>query len=320
MNTPSIIKVVGVFLAGVIVVLGGALIYSRTREPRYPVQAIQSAPVVQQSPAAAESQTPAVKQDPPKRVKQAPAQIAEAAPSPQVSQSQIAQTAEPTNARLENLQSTPPAITKPTAPDPPPALPQTPQSAPPAPLPQSASTASPTAPPPYQATLQPGAPVTIQVREMLSSDRNRAGDVFRGTLDSPLVVNGFTLADQGATVLGKVVNAQKAKLLGSASDLTLVLTEITTKDGQLTRVETNPWDEEGSKIKLRDAPKVAIGAAYGAAVGAVSGAAKGAGVGEAYDRDDKSESVGMNQKVVVIPIGSRLTFHLASPVKVTEKR
>ena len=154
---------------------------------------------------------------------------------------------------------------------------------------------------------------------MLSSDRNRPGDVFRGSLDAPLVVKGFTVAGQGATVLGKVVNAQKAKLMGSASELTLILTEITTNDGQLIRIETDPWNEEGSKIKLRDAPKVAVGAAYGAAVGAISGAAKGAGVGESFDKDHSTESPGMNQKVIVVPIGSRLVFHLTKPINVTDR-
>ncbi|MBV9158445.1 MAG: hypothetical protein JO097_19450 [Acidobacteriaceae bacterium] len=328
-NPSSVIKVVSVFLAAVIVVLGGALIYSRTREARYPIQAVQSAPIAGQ-PASEQARPPETnapaampvpRSDQSRRTpSRTIASVQDSEPLDQNSPSEVGEAPEHRTAPLEAFQSPPPTIPKPAVLEPAPVVSQITQSAPPQSLPDTAAADGAAAPPPYTATLQPGTALIVQLREILSSDRNREGDVFRGTLDTPLVVNGFTLADQGATVLGKVVNAQKARLLGSASDLTLVLTEVTTKDGQLIRIETSPWNAMGKKVRLKDAPKVAIGAAYGAAVGAVSGAAKGAGVGEGYDRNEESESAGMNQKAVVIPIGARLTFHLASPIKITEKR
>lgn len=351
MRSSRIAKVFVTFLASMIGVMAGALIYSRVREPRHPIQVVQTAPILQRPPAQA-AQTPARKQEALPPVRQAPASAAgyrapvqntdenapesssrrartpEAAPSLPFSDGQIAENSTVANRAAERgeltgapplkVPSAPPGSTKTAPPEPPPAVPEGAESAP-RPLPPETATANPVAAPiPFIATLQPGTAVTIELREKLSSDHNRSGDVFRGSLNSPLVVNGFTVAGQGATVLGKVVNAQKARLLGSASDLTLVLTDITTADGQLIRIETSPWNDEGSKIRLLDAPKVAVGAAYGAAVGAISGAAKGAGVGE--DPDAKNESGGMNQKHVVVPIGAHLTFQLIKPVKITAKR
>lgn len=329
LNPSTLIKVFGAFLAGLILVMGGALIYSTAREPRYTIAA-QSTPAAPQH-GSQEAETPAPKNDAHRRVSHAPV---DADQNPTDTSVPVRKSAESARGPWNALAALPVVAspqgsqagmgsTKPATPEPPPAVPAAvpegmEHSAPP-PVTEAAA-ANPVAPPPPSvATLQPGTTITVQVREMLSSDRNRAGDVFRGSLDSPLVVNGFTVAGQGATVLGKVVNAKKARLIGSASELTLILTEITTSDGQLVRIETSPWDDEGSKVKLRDAPKVAVGAAYGAAVGAISGAAKGAGVGESYDQDHKTESPGMNQKVIVVPIGSQLTFRLSSPVKITER-
>jgi hypothetical protein len=57
---------------------------------------------------------------------------------------------------------------------------------------------------PKLVTLQPGTSVAIRLEESVSTERNRSGDTFRARLDSPLIVNGFVLADRGARVLGQI--------------------------------------------------------------------------------------------------------------------
>ena len=47
-----------------------------------------------------------------------------------------------------------------------------------------------------------------QTRETLSTDHNYAGDTFQGTLESPVILDGFIIADKGSKVLGKS-SAQK---------------------------------------------------------------------------------------------------------------
>jgi hypothetical protein len=167
--------------------------------------------------------------------------------------------------------------------------------------------------------LQAGTSVSIRLEESVSTDRNRSGDVFRASLDSPLTVNGFVLAERGARVLGQIEKAKRARLLGSGADLTLRLTEITMADGQRIAIETTPWEEKGAHSSIADTPKMAAGAALGAVVGALTGAAKGAG----FVSDDagarKSALTGAKKRSLVLSTGARLTFRIARPMTITER-
>jgi hypothetical protein len=175
-------------------------------------------------------------------------------------------------------------------------------------LPQSISV-----PKPNVATLQAGTNVTIRLQESVSTERNRTGDRFFGTVDSPLVVNGLVLADRGATVSGQITKIKRARLLGGKSDLSLILTEITMSDGQRVHVETSPWEEKSAHNSIVETPRVAARAALGAVVGALSGSAKGTGVVSAND------AISANNRNLLLTTGRRLTFQLARPVTITER-
>jgi hypothetical protein len=167
--------------------------------------------------------------------------------------------------------------------------------------------------------LQAGTSLSIRLEETVSTDRNRSGDMFRASLDSPLTVNGFVLAERGARVLGRIEKAKRTRLLGSGADLTLRLTEITMADGQRIAIETTPWEEKGAHSSIADTPKMAAGAALGAVVGALTGAAKGAG----FVSDDagarKSALTGAKKRSLVLSTGARLTFRIARPMTITER-
>jgi hypothetical protein len=175
-------------------------------------------------------------------------------------------------------------------------------------LPQSISV-----PKPNVATLRAGTNVTIRLEESVSTERNRTGDRFFGTIDSPLVVNGLVLADRGATVSGQITKIKRARLLGGKSDLSLILTEITMSDGQRVHVETSPWEEKSAHNSIVETPRVAARAALGAVVGALSGSAKGTGVVSAND------AISANNRNLLLTTGRRLTFQLARPVTITER-
>lgn len=168
-------------------------------------------------------------------------------------------------------------------------------------------------------TLQPGTSVAIRLDESVSTDRNRRGDTFRATLDSPLIVNGFVLAERGARVLGQIERVRKARLLRGKSDLRLRLTEIMMRDGQRVRIETNPWEEKGARSSIAVRPKRAAGAALGAVVGALTGAARGAGFVSDESGARKSTLSGANKRTLGVTTGARLTFRVARPVTITEK-
>jgi hypothetical protein len=133
-------------------------------------------------------------------------------------------------------------------------------------------------------------------------------------------VNSFVLADRGATVSGQITKIKRARLLGGKSDLSLILTEVTTSDGQRVRVETSPWEEKSAHNSIVDTPRIAAGAALGAVVGALTGAAKGAGLVSGNDAGTGTGiSSAANKRNLVLTRGARLTFQLARPVTITER-
>ena len=79
-------------------------------------------------------------------------------------------------------------------------------------------------PPPYglppQVTVPAGTFVTVRVNQVLSSNHNRAGDFFTGTLLQPLVVDGIVVAQRGETVNGQVTDAANPKRGSGPSRLT----------------------------------------------------------------------------------------------------
>jgi len=374
MQTATVVKVISAFMVGLILVMGSALIYSRTRELMYPIQVAQTVPDAQQpsseaqQPSSVEPQTPEIKQPEVSQQEVSPSSQEPPAPSresgpvaepakPSIHQDHSASYSErseprvprgsqlslPVSPATETVQNTAPAVVPSAVP--PVSSPSTAanqatqpvptQVAPPSipaaqPQPQypamRQTAAEPNAQPapavrhPQVVTLAPGTNLTIRLAETLSTERNLTGDIFRGVLETPIVVNGFIIADRGASVLGRVVSLQKAPLISGTSDLTLQLTQINTTDGQHVRIDTLFWEKKGAKLRIQNTPKMAFGAAVGAVVGALSGAAKGAGISDGFGEDNGTGNVmGKHQRTVVLPIDARITFTLARPVTLTER-
>jgi outer membrane biosynthesis protein TonB len=133
-------------------------------------------------------------------------------------------------------ESRPAAAPAPTAPAP------TPASAPAEPQPDPARAAlnppagTETAPPPprvpHSVTIPAGTLISVRLAETLSSEKNTSGDAFSATLDQPLVIDGFAVAERGARVRGKIVEADRAGRIKGVAMLSLALTSLHTADGQ----------------------------------------------------------------------------------------
>jgi len=312
MQTAVSVKAGAAFLAGVALALGGAYTYIKVAAPR-PVQAVQPAAQVAQStppvnpPTAEETPAPApvkTKADHPKLV----------LPKPKV-----------TSRPVSLAMAKPPEQPQQTAPvpDPPPVA--TPAQDPPAPVftapvPQPPPPAAPPAQPqPHTVTIPEGTSLAVRINEKLSTDHNYSGDTFRATLDAPLVVDGFIIADRGAKVLGKVVKAQKPGKFEGAAELSLALTEISTTDGQHLHVETNQSLRKGPSNTTQEAEKMGGGAALGAIIGAIAGGGRGAAIGAGAGGAAGTGAVLMGHgKPAVIDNETKLTFTLANPATITE--
>jgi hypothetical protein len=100
--------------------------------------------------------------------------------------------------------------------------------------------------------------------ESLSTDRSVPGDTFSASLAEPLVVDGLVIAERGAHVTGRIVDARKAGWFGGTSSVELELASIVSSDGQKVAISTDPWTRRGNAlppetiIRFRLATKVTI--------------------------------------------------------------
>ena len=195
----------------------------------------------------------------------------------------------------------------------------------PAAAPAAASTAEAVAPPPApqpppSVTLQSGMTLPVRLGESLSSDHNQAGDGFTATLDAPLTAGGFVIAEKGARVEGRVVEAQKSGAKGKAT-LALELTKLSTSDGQHVEIKTETLRKQSEAMATGDQVGiVAAAAGIGAIIGALAGGGKGAAIGAgAGGAAGGGGVVATRNKAVTLPTESKMTFRLGAPVTITER-
>ena len=139
-------------------------------------------------------------------------------------------------------------------------------------------------------------------------------------METPVVVEGFIIADRGAKVLGRIVKAQKPGKLEGMAELSVALTQIATTDGQTMRITTNESLRKGASNTNEEVVKMGGGAALGAIIGAIAGGGKGSAIGAGAGGAAGTGAVLMGHgKPAVIDSETRLTFQLANPTTLTEK-
>ncbi len=310
-------------------VLAGGIVYFTMRKPANPL--IRTA-----APAPA-TQVVEPPQAPPTPAAVAPQAQPAAAPPAAQETKPATKTEKKTPVRVaRHRPAAAPAQAEKAAPPPPAATPE------PAPQPdkkvETASVATPAPPPPLQpqpevqqappppppdpptVTIPAGTLLPVRLSEALSTDRNQPNDTFMATLDQPLVVDGYVIAERGARVEGRVVQAEKAGKVKGVAHLALELTKLHTSDGQTVRIQTAMFEKQGETSKKQDAAKVGAAAAIGAAIGAIAGGGKGAGIGAAVGGAAGAGDVMLTRgKPAEVPVETRISFRLEQPVTVTEK-
>jgi hypothetical protein len=313
-------KVLAAFVGGLIVASGITYLALRRPEPASVAQTSQPPTTVAPVPSAkAEAEpgpTPAPEQAPPAISARRPELLK---PSPEVRRQ---------SARIE------PAPAQPRMPVPVPESPKpapitvvperevarNPEPPPPAPEPVVRNEPPPAPPKPNSVTIPAGTSLMVRLGETLSTERSKAGDTFSATLDQPLVVDGFVIAEKGARAQGRVVESDRSGKVRGVALMQVELTQLTTSDGQKIRVNTAFHEKKAESTTKKDAAKVGIGAALGAAIGAIAGGGKGAGVGAGVGGAAGAGDVLLTRgKPVEFPVETRLSFRLSDPVTVTER-
>jgi hypothetical protein len=154
-------------------------------------------------------------------------------------------------------------------------------------------------PEPKTVTLAEGTLLQVRLGERLASDRNTSGDTFFATLDQPLVIDGWVIAERGSRVYGRITEVNQAGRVEGIASMTLELASLTTADGQKIGLRTARFVRKGDTSRKEDARKVGAATAIGAIIGAAIGG-------------------GTRGKSAVLDAETRLSFRLDRPVVITE--
>jgi hypothetical protein len=165
-------------------------------------------------------------------------------------------------------------------------------------------------------TLPQGTVLHVRMIDSISSDRNSAGQMFRGSLDSPVVVHGRTVLPKGAEADVELVRTESAGKVSGRSELALRLARIRS-GGKTYTVQSNIPEFRGSSQGKKTAKSAGIGALAGGGLGAIFGGGKGAAIGAGLGAGAGVATRAVKGgKPVSVGSESLVSFRLAAPLHV----
>lgn len=172
------------------------------------------------------------------------------------------------------------------------------------------------APKPVMITIPAGTELNIILADALSSATNKADDEFTGNLAAPVYVDTATVLERGATVHGKVMEAEGSGRVSGKASMRLALTGVMYND-KVVPVVTQDLFVEAESTTGRDAKVIGGAAGIGAIIGAIAGGGKGAATGAAIGGGAGTGTVlATKGKEVEFPAESKITFTLDQDVTV----
>lgn len=173
-------------------------------------------------------------------------------------------------------------------------------------------------PAPRTFTIPEGTPIHVRLSTELNTGTTAQGSPFDGILETPLLVNGTTVASRGSLVHGRVTNVVSSGRLKRPAEMSLMLTSITPTGGQQTPISTQTWAVSGKSHKRRDLEMIGGVGGVGAAIGAIAGGGKGAAIGGLVGAaGGTGTAFATGKKEIDIPTETRLTFRLSAPAAFT---
>jgi hypothetical protein len=159
----------------------------------------------------------------------------------------------------------------------------------------------------------------VTLNTSLASDRSRVEERVRGTVASPVVIDGTTVIPSGATLVGHVTHVDDSDKVKGRAELSFRFTSLTT--GSTTYdIDTKPLYYRAEATKKDDAVKIGVGAAAGAVVGAITGGKKGAAIGSAIGGGAGTGVVlATAGKEIRLAEGRKLKVSLTNPLTIRTK-
>jgi BON domain-containing protein len=186
---------------------------------------------------------------------------------------------------------------------------------------QSAQSSTPPPPPtptPIQRiTVPAGTQLSIRLNDEVNSEKAQVGDVFHGSISSPVSIGDDMVIPTTADVEGRVVEVKSAGRFAGQSVLTLELTKLT-MNGRSYSLQTSQWSKSGNGRGKSTAAKVGGGAAVGAVLGGIFGGGKGAAIGAAAGAGAGTgvSAATKGQQIILHP-EAIIAFQLTNPITVT---
>lgn len=169
---------------------------------------------------------------------------------------------------------------------------------------------------PEQVVIPSGTAVTVRLQNTVSSATSRPGDQFEATLDQPIVVDGQTVAPEGAHVIGRVVAARHSGRLMHPGYLRIALSSMTV-NGKDVPLQSSSVVVAGTSHKRRNLAWIGGGAGGGALIGAIASGGTGALIGSAIGAaGGTTTAFATGKKDVGFGPERRLTFRLIHPITI----
>lgn len=213
----------------------------------------------------------------------------------------------------DNNPPPPPADTEQEAPPP---QPQPDQNLPPAPEPAAVPAPPPPPPQPVPVEIAAGTTLTIRMIDGVDSSVNQPGEIFRASLENPIVVGDQVVVPKGADVYTRLVSSSSAGKFSGKSELHLELVKMDFQ-GKSYPLVSSTYSVSGDSRGKNTAEKVGGGAVLGAIIGALAGGGKGAAIGAGVGGAGGGVyQAATHGKQVRIPSETKLDFQLDQPVTV----
>src|SRR5258708_18304123 len=98
---------------------------------------------------------------------------------------------------------------------------------------------------PEKITVPAGTGLTIRLNEQLDSEKAQVGDVFHGSISTPVTIDNQTVIPTSADVEGRVVEVKSAGRFAGQSVLTIELTRLV-MNGKSYNLQTDRWSKSGN--------------------------------------------------------------------------
>src|SRR3954466_14176794 len=166
---------------------------------------------------------------------------------------------------------------------------------------------------PEEVVIPSGTAITVRLQNAVSSATSTTGDQFEATLDQPIVIEGQTIAPEGAHVLGRVIAARRSGRLLHAGYLRIALSSLAV-NGKDVPVQSSSVMVAGTSHKRRNLAWIGGGASGGALIGAIATGGTGALIGSAIGAaGGTTAAYATGKKDVGFGPERRLTFRLIHP-------